>query len=163
MYPALAIADSLKTRFDNAEFLYIGIRGRAEEKIVPELGYPIRFVTSAGMTGGLAGKLAAALRIGVGCVQAIGILLGYRPDAVIGTGGYASVPAVLAASMLRKLGLIKARIFIHEQNYAPGRWNRMISRHADRVWVSFIDSGKFLPGRGCGIHWLPGARQNNFW
>jgi UDP-N-acetylglucosamine--N-acetylmuramyl-(pentapeptide) pyrophosphoryl-undecaprenol N-acetylglucosamine transferase len=146
VYPALAIAESLKTRYDSAEFLYIGVRGRAEEKIVPALGYAISFVTSAGITGGIRGKLTAGLRIGVGCMQAMSILIRFKPDAIIGTGGYASVPAVLAASMLRKLGLSKVKIFIHEQNYAPGRWNRMISRQADRVWTSFIDSAKFLPG-----------------
>ncbi len=146
VYPALAIAESLKTRYDTAEFLYIGVRGRAEEKIVPELGYQISFVASAGVTGGLSGKLSAGLRIGIGCLQAMAILTRFKPDAIIGTGGYASVPAVLAASMLRKLGLSKVKIFIHEQNYAPGRWNRMISRQADRVWTSFIDSAKFLPG-----------------
>ena len=47
VYPALAIAESLKARYDTAEFLYIGVRGRAEEEIVPELGYPISFVASA--------------------------------------------------------------------------------------------------------------------
>ncbi len=146
VYPALAIAESLKTRYDTAGFLYIGVRGRAEEKIVPGLGYPISFVASAGVTGGLTGKLGAGLRIGIGCLQALWILIRFRPDAIIGTGGYASVPAVLAASVLRKLGLSKAKIFTHEQNYAPGRWNRLISRHADRVWTSFIDSAKFLPG-----------------
>ncbi len=146
VYPALAIAESLKTRYDTAEFLYIGVRGRAEEKIVPELGYPINFVASAGMTGALTGRLGAGVRIGIGCLQALWILIRFRPDAIIGTGGYASVPAVLAASVLGKLGLSKAKIFIHEQNYAPGRWNRLISRHADRVWTSFADSAKFLPG-----------------
>lgn len=146
VYPALAIAESLKARYDTAEFLYIGVRGRAEEEIVPELGYPISFVASAGVTGGFGGKLAAGLRIGAGFLQALAILTRFKPDAIVGTGGYASVPAVLAASLLRKLGLSKVKIFIHEQNYAPGRWNKMISRHADRVWTSFIDSAKFLPG-----------------
>lgn len=146
VYPALAIADSLKAHYKDAEFLYIGVRGRAEEKIVPQSGYRIKFVISAGLTGGPRSKLSAALRIGVGCMQAVAILLRHRPDCVIGTGGYASVPAVLAAVILRRLGLGKAKIFIHEQNYTPGRWNRMISRFADRVWTSFADSGKFLPG-----------------
>ncbi|MBW7996420.1 MAG: UDP-N-acetylglucosamine--N-acetylmuramyl-(pentapeptide) pyrophosphoryl-undecaprenol N-acetylglucosamine transferase [Candidatus Glassbacteria bacterium] len=146
VYPALAIADSLKTRYNDAKFLYIGVRGRAEEKIVPELGYPIRFVASAGVTGGWRGKATAAAKIALGLVQALAILIRFRPDAVIGTGGYASVPAVLAAAVLRRTGLLKTKIFIHEQNYAPGRWNRMISRRADRVWTSFVDSEKFLPG-----------------
>ena len=146
VYPALAIADSLKTRYPDADFLYVGIRGRAEEKIVPDLGYRIAFVTSAGMAGGMKGKLTAAVKIGIGCIQALTIIASYRPDAVIGTGGYASVPAVLAAALLRKVGLGRTKIFIHEQNYAPGRWNRMVSRHADRVWTSFADTEKFLPG-----------------
>ena len=150
VYPAIAIAEELKKHLgdSNTEFLYLGVRGRAEEKIVPGQGYDIRFVSSAG----LAGKgfkpliLVSALKIGFGIFPALFILLRFRPDAIIGTGGYASVPAVSAAIILRRLGLLKARIFIHEQNFAPGCWNRMISRRVDRFWISFEGSARFLPG-----------------
>ena len=149
VYPAIAIAEELKKYFGSSdtEFLYIGVRRRAEAKIVPKAGYAIRFVSSAGLTGkGFKPWLAvSAIKIGFGLLQALFILLRFRPVAVIGTGGYASVPAVLAAIILRKLGLIKARIFIHEQNFSPGRWNRMISRYADRFWISFEGSARFLP------------------
>jgi len=149
VYPAIAIAEELKKHFgdSNTEFLYLGVRGRAEEKIVPGQGYDIRFVSSAGLAG-IGFKpliLVSALKIGFGIFQALFILLRFRPDAVIGTGGYASVPAVLSAIILRRLGLLQARIFIHEQNFVPGRWNRMISRWADRLWISFEGSARFFP------------------
>lgn len=149
VYPAIAIAEELKKHLgdSNTEFLYLGVRGRAEEKILPGLGYAIRFVSSAG----LAGKgfkpliVVSALKTVFGIFQALFILLRFRPDGVIGTGGYASVPAVLAAIILRRLGLLRTRIFIHEQNFAPGGWNRMISRWVDRFWISFEGSARFLP------------------
>jgi len=150
VYPAIAIAEELKKHFGdlNPQFLYLGVRGRAEEKIVPGHGYPVRFIISAGLTGrGFRPLIVfSALKIVLGVIQALFILLRFRPDAVIGTGGYASVPAVLAAIIMRRLGLLKLRIFIHEQNFAPGRWNRMISRWADRFWISFEGSARFLAG-----------------
>ena len=147
VYPALAIAEALKQHFKDARFLYLGVRGRAEEKIVPQLGYKIKFVASEGLAGRKAGLrfLLPALKMLIGLCQAIIIHLQFRPAVVIGTGGYASVPAILAAVILRRCGLAKARIFIHEQNYAPGRWNRLISRWADRVWISFPESGRYFP------------------
>ena len=150
VYPAIAIAEELKRHFgdSNPQFLYLGVHGRAEEKIVPGQGYAIRFISSAGLAGKGFGPLIviSVLKIALGIFQALFILLHFRPDAVIGTGGYASVPAVLATLILRRLGLLRARIFIHEQNFAPGRWNRMISKWADRFWISFGGSARFLAG-----------------
>ena len=147
VYPALAIAEALKQHFKDARFLYLGVRGRAEENIVPQLGYKIKFVASEGLAGRKPGLrfLLPALKMLIGLCQALVIHLQFRPAAVIGTGGYASVPAVLAAVILRRCGLAKVRIFIHEQNYAPGRWNRLISRWADRVWISFLESERYFP------------------
>ena len=148
VYPAIAIAESIRSHYADARFLYIGVRGRAEEKIVPQLGFRIRFVTSAGVAGGAPGisLLLSSFKLAAGLAQALFIVAGFRPDVVIGTGGYASVPAVLATVILKKLGLSRAKIFIHEQNYAPGHWNRIVSRLADRVWTSFEDSHRLLPG-----------------
>jgi len=148
VYPAVAIADALKAKYPQARFLYVGVRGRAEEKIVPGLGYEIRYVQSAGLAGG---KLSprmffSLLRLLFGSLQATLIHLGFRPDAVIGTGGFASVPAVLAAVLLRRLKLSGCRVFIHEQNYAPGSWNRLVARWVDRVWISFEGSRFFFQG-----------------
>ncbi len=161
VYPAVAIADALKIKYPQARFLYVGIRGRAEEKIVPGLGYEIRYVLAAGLAGGKFGLrvLFSLLRLFIGTLQAAFIHLGFRPDVVIGTGGYASVPAVLAAVLLRRLGLSRSRIFIHEQNYAPGSWNRLIARWVDRVWVSFEGSQSFLPEGRVELTGYPIRRQ----
>jgi len=146
VYPAIAIAEALKQHFKDARFLYIGVRGRAEGKIVPQMGYEIRFVTGVGLIGKRFGPgfFLSGLKLTFGVLQAALIHLRFRPDGVIGTGGYASVPAVMAAVLLRRLGLSKSRIFIHEQNFAPGRWNRLISRWVDRVWVSLEGSRRFF-------------------
>ncbi|MFC1537698.1 glycosyltransferase [Gemmatimonadota bacterium] len=148
VYPAVAIADALKSEYPKARFLYVGIRGRAEEKIVPGLGYEIRYVQGAGLAGIKLkpNALGPILKLFIGTLQAVFIHLRFRPDVVIGTGGYASVPSVLAAVLLRRLRLSKSRIFIHEQNYAPGNWNRLIARWVDRIWISFEGSKYFLRG-----------------
>ncbi len=148
VYPALAIAEALREDDPEAKFLYIGVRGRAEEQIVPRHGYELRFVIGAGMPGSRPSlpNLLAAVKLLLGLAQAAVILRRYEPDAVIGTGGYASVPAVLAAVLLRRLGLIAPKIFIHEQNFAPGRWNQLIGRWVDRVWISLEGSERFFPG-----------------
>ncbi len=148
VYPALAIAEALRKEYAEAEFLYVGVRGRAEEQIVPAQGYSIRYVRGVGFSGNpisLNGLFSAA-QLGLGLVQASFILLSFKPRLVIGTGGYASVPAILSAVLLRKLGLLDCRIFIHEQNYSPGRWNRLVGRWVDRVWVSFEGSIRFFNG-----------------
>ncbi len=148
VYPALAIADALKKEYNDAEFLYVGVKGRAEEQIVPAMGYSIRYVHGMGFGGSLIGlgSLMSSLHLGLGLLQAALILIGFKPRLVIGTGGYASVPAVLAAVLLRKMGILDCSIFIHEQNYSPGRWNRLVARWVDRVWVSFEGSIRFFNG-----------------
>ena len=161
VYPAVAIADALKIKYPQARFLYVGIRGRAEEKIVPGLGYEIRYVQAAGLAGGKLGprSLTSLLKLFIGTIQAVVIHLGFRPDAVIGTGGYASVPAVLAAVLLSMLEFSRSRIFIHEQNYAPGRWNRLIAHWVDRVWISFEGTRSFLQGDRVELTGCPIRRQ----
>lgn len=148
VYPAVAIAEALRKEYPEAEFLYVGVRGRAEEQIVPSLGYSIRYVRGMGFNGSRLGPggLFVALNLVLGMFQAAIVLSRFKPDAVIGTGGFASVPAVLAALILRRIGLLECRIFIHEQNYAPGRWNRLIARRVDRVWISFEGTRRFLSG-----------------
>ncbi|MEA1996205.1 MAG: glycosyltransferase [Gemmatimonadota bacterium] len=151
VYPAVAITEELKKEYRDARFLYIGVRGRAEESLIPRLGYDIRYVVGAGMTGGLvsSGSCLSGIKLATGIVQAAFIHLSFKPDAVIGTGGYASVPAVMAAVLLRGVGLSRCKVFIHEQNYAPGRWNSLIARWVNRVWVSFEGSRRFF--RSCRV------------
>jgi len=150
VYPAIAIADEVRRRDPEARILYVGVRGRAEERIVPRRGYPIRFVSSEGWPGtrrplALVRFLA---KLTAGFVKSLFILLSFRPKVVIGTGGYVSAPIMLAAIVLRKFGLFSGRTFIHEQNTFPGKLNRLIGALVDRVGVSFPESLKYFPRTG---------------
>jgi len=161
--PALAIAEELKRRDPDAEFLYVGVRGKAEETMVPAAGHPISFVTSRGYPGmrNLPAFTLFALAVGFGLLKALLILLRYRPHVIVATGGYVSAPIVFAAAVLRKLRLSKARIFIHEQNVSLGRMNTIAARVADLVGTSFAETvervaggkGRFVgyPARGVAI------------
>ncbi len=151
LYPALAIARELARDPDN-ELLYVGIRGRAEERILggdrrdPRI--PLVFAMSAGFPG-LSPRLLPGflLTLGFGVLQAAGHLLRFRPDLVFATGGYASAPAVFAAWGLRRLGLLKTRILIQEQNAQPGLMNRQAAKLADLVALTYPASVEHLPTR----------------
>ncbi|MBP7572115.1 MAG: glycosyltransferase, partial [Acidobacteria bacterium] len=86
--------------------------------------------------------------VGIGTLQAARILLRFRPDIIVGTGGYASAPVMFAAAALRRLRLSRARIFVHEQNAAPGKLNQVVGRLADRVFVTFPETLSAFPENG---------------
>lgn len=140
IYPALAIAGGLKDRHPEAEILYIGTVRGMEADIVPKAGLPFKGIVAAGLERKLSPRnLLVLWQAGRGFCQAGGIIGHFRPDAVIGTGGYVCGPVVLAAA-LRGIPAL-----IHEQNALPGITNRILSRFAGKVAVTFADSVKFFP------------------
>lgn len=146
--PALAIGRALAG--EGTRFLYVGVRGRAEAQVVPREGIPIRFVRASGYPGArpsleLVRFLANLL---VGTVQAAFVLLSFRPDTIVGTGGFASAPIMFAAALLRRLRLCHARVYVHEQNAAPGKLNQVVGRLAHRVFVTFPETLSHFPSNG---------------
>ena len=151
LYPALAVARDLARDPEN-DLLYVGIRGRAEQKILggdrrdPRI--PLVHAVSAGFPGARSWRLIPfLLTLGVGMLQATWHLLRFRPHLVFATGGYASAPTVFAAALLRRLGLSRARILIHEQNVQPGLMNRQAAGVADLVALTFAASAPRVPAR----------------
>ena len=149
LYPALAVARELAKDPDN-ELLYVGIRGRAEEKILggdrKDPRIPLVYASSAGFPGRNPRLLPGFIfKLALGCLQAAGHLLRFKPDLVFATGGYASAPAVFAAWGLRRLGLLKTKILIQEQNAQPGLMNRQAAKLADLVALTYSASADFLP------------------
>jgi len=137
--PALAIGSALKS--DETEFLYVGIRGRVEEEIVPREGIPIEFVRAAAWPGSsLPAMMGFLWNLAIGVCKAFFILKRFRPDVIVGTGSYIAAPVLVAAAILKKTGLLKSRIFLHEQNAVPGKLNRAMARFADRVLVTFPET-----------------------
>lgn len=139
-YPAISIGDALRSEYPDCELLFVGTRDSIEERLAITAG--IRFT---GITGR---KLKKTLSVGTalamaslarGIIEASSILRVFKPDIVIGTGGYASAAVVLAHAFRG------GKAIIHEADAIPGRTNRWLSRFASKVCVASEDSLKFLP------------------
>ena len=132
IYPALAIADKICLEFEGAEILYIGTPGSLEEKIVTKYGYAFETVQVKGFQRKLS---LENLKRGFKALKAIHdakkIIKNFKPNIVIGTGGYVAGPVVYAASRC------SVPTLIHEQNAYPGVTNRILSKKADKIYLGF--------------------------
>ena len=135
IYPALAIANKIKEKDKNAEILYIGTTKRMEKDIVPKQGYNYIGVNVEGLRRSISPK---NIKSGILFINAISkckrIIKKFKPDIVIGVGGYVSAPIIYAA---HKLGV---KCCIHEQNSSFGVTNKFASKFADKIFVSFESS-----------------------
>lgn len=130
IFPALAVARQLENR--SVPVVWLGSRGGMETRIVPEQGIPMVEISVSGLRGkGLFTKLLAPFKLSLAVAQAIAAQIRYRPQAVLGLGGFASGPGGLAAWLLRR------PLFIHEQNSIPGMTNRLLARLARCVMEGF--------------------------
>ena len=121
--------------------LFIGAEGNVDEELLTRDGIPYKTVGSKPMAGksGLASALSLAGNAAA-VAQAIPIVSHFRPDAIVGGGGYACAPAVLAGAILRRAGrLPKLRITLIEPNVMPGLANRRLARYANEVWGGYAD------------------------
>ncbi len=134
--PALCVADELRARGAIVDF--VGSTGGIERDLVPKAGYNLRILPLAGLSGGPIARTRASLLFLKALRRCYSILKDLRPGAVLGVGGYASAPAVLAASTL------KIPTFLHEQNSVPGRVNRFASRFTNEVFVTFPEARRHL-------------------
>ena len=130
IFPALAIAKQLKQEGHN--ILWLGTYGRLDEVLVPKHGFDIAFIDVKGIRGnGLKRKLIAPFMITKALLQSLKIINKFKPDVVVGMGGYASGPGGLAA-FLKGIPLI-----LHEQNAAAGLTNRLLFKLASKVLLGF--------------------------
>ncbi len=140
--PAIAVANIWKERHPDSKILFIGAIDRMEEELVPKAGFDLFTIPASGMSRG---KNLAALKYNLRAVsyvfQAIKsckkVIKEFGADVVVGTGGYASFPALMAASMLG------VPTCVHEANAMPGLTTRMIAGRADRVLTCFPESAKY--------------------
>jgi UDP-N-acetylglucosamine--N-acetylmuramyl-(pentapeptide) pyrophosphoryl-undecaprenol N-acetylglucosamine transferase len=132
VFPAIAVAQALKKIDENSEILFIGTKLGIEKSAVAEAGYPIEFIHISGIKGrSLAKKLHAFYQIPFALLSSIKILRQKKPDALLGVGGYASGPSLLAAWMLR----IPTAIL--EPNSIPGFTNRILGFFANKIFGAF--------------------------
>ncbi len=140
LYPALAVADELTKRRKSCEVLFIGTKKGIESRLLPKSRYPLVTIHAGGLPRSLGWSQAkAAFTALAGFTEATSRLMKWKPHVVLGTGGYVSGPVLMAA---RTLGI---PIVIQEQNCIPGVTNRLLSRWADQVHISFSESRKYFP------------------
>jgi UDP-N-acetylglucosamine--N-acetylmuramyl-(pentapeptide) pyrophosphoryl-undecaprenol N-acetylglucosamine transferase len=130
VFPALAVARELTGR--GASVSWLGTRRGLESRLVPEAGFPIDYISIAGLRGnGVVGWLLAPLRLLIALVQALQVMLRRRPGVVLGMGGFVTGPGGVATRLLGK------PLVIHEQNAIAGLTNRLLARIATRILEAF--------------------------
>lgn len=140
LYPALALADELRRRDPEGGVAFMGTPHRIEATLVPRAGYPFYPVEVRGMPRRLGPELVTfAKALGGSLVEARRVLAELKPDVVVGTGGYVSAPALIAAA------LVGVPAMICEQNVFPGVANRLLSRLVREVVTAFPESDAYFP------------------
>lgn len=135
IYPALAIINKIKEREPNSEFLYIGTHDRMEKDIIPSKGIPFKSIEIYGFYRKKMYRNVKTIKYFYkGYKECKKIISEFKPDVVIGVGGYVTGPVIYAA---HRLGY---PTFIHEQNSIPGRCNKFLSRYVDLIGISFESS-----------------------
>lgn len=139
IYPAIAIADKIKEKQPDAEILFVGTKHGMENRLVPAAGYEIKGIEAAGINRhNLLKNFDTAKKFIEGGQEVKKILDDFKPDVVIGTGGYVTGTVVMNAS---KKG---ARCFIHEQNAFPGVANKFLENKCEKVFISFPEAAKYF-------------------
>src|SRR3954471_3978585 len=137
--PALAIARELEALYQ-AEILFVGTARGIENRLVPQAGFPLKLVEVGALNKGSAGtRLKTMFQLPASIFAAVKILREFRPQVVIGVGGYASGPAMAAAALLR------IPMVIFEPNIVPGFANRAVARFVAAAAVHFPETAKFFP------------------
>lgn len=139
IYPAISLIEELKKRDENNKILYVGTEKGLESSIVPKLGIDFKTIHVRGIPRKInANSFKALKELFKGLKEANKIIKEFKPDLVIGTGGYVSGP------ILYKATKTKAKVAFHEQNSFPGVTNRILSRYVNRYFVTFEESIKYF-------------------
>lgn len=141
IYPAIAVINKLKERNKNLEILYIGTTDRMEKDIIPSLGIKYVGIEMKGLNRKHPLKNIEVYKsYKNGIKKAIEVMKEFKPDVVLGFGGYITLPVMKAAHKL------KIKTFIHEQNSIPGMTNKMLKKKVDIIGISILDSEKYFKG-----------------
>jgi len=140
VYPAIAIANRIKEENPEAEIVFVGTEKGIESEIVPKYGYELKTVTVQGFKRKIDfDNVKRVFKLFKGLEQSRRIVKKFKPDVVIGTGGYVSGPVLFNASMS------KVPAIIHEQNSFPGVTNKILAKMVTKVLTSFEDSHERFP------------------
>lgn len=138
IYPALAIIEKFKEHDANTEVIYVGTTNRMEKDIIPAQNIKYVPIEIYGLTKNIFRDFKDIFLIIKDERKLKKLMLDFKPDVVLGIGGYVTYPVIKTA---HKLGI---KIFIHEQNAIPGKVNRLTSKYADLIGVSFKESLKYF-------------------
>ncbi|HEU0227129.1 MAG TPA: undecaprenyldiphospho-muramoylpentapeptide beta-N-acetylglucosaminyltransferase, partial [Arachidicoccus soli] len=140
IFPAIAIANRVKLEFPDAEILFIGAEGKMEMKKVPEAGYKIIGLPIRGLQRKLSPQnLSLPFKVLASLKKAKKIIADFKPEVVVGVGGYASAPTLYVASKM------KIPTVIQEQNSFPGKTNRFLSKRVSKICVAYHNLEQFFP------------------
>ncbi len=139
LYPALAVAQQIRSLKPESEILFVGAKNKIEARIVPEYGFDFKSIWVSGFSRKLTVyNLLFPLKLIVSLIQSFIINFNFKPRVAIGSGAYVSGPVVWAASVFG------ARVILLEQNSYPGLTNRMLEKKADEIHLTFEESKKYF-------------------
>ena len=138
IYPALALIENFKKHDKNLEVIYVGTTNRMEKDIVPSLGIAYFPIEIYGLTKNIIRDIKDVYLICKDVKIVKKMMKEFKPDFVLGIGGYVTYPVIKAAKSLN------IPIFIHEQNAIPGKVNKVTAKYADIIGVSFKESAKYF-------------------
>jgi len=139
VFPAISIAEEIARRDPGNEILFVGTKSGLENELLGKRGFKIRHISSGGIVGkGISKSLSGFFSAAKGVVESASLIREFKPDFVLGVGGYVSGPLVLSASLLN------VPTAICEQNTVPGLTNRILGRFVKRVFASFEGSYNFF-------------------
>ena len=142
LFPGIALAEEVTTRNAKNQVSFVGTERGLEVRVVPQAGFPLELISARGLKGMGVGRLLRGLfALPVSFFQSWSILRRYRPDVVVGVGGYASGPVVLAAWLQR------VPTVVQEQNALPGLTNKVLGRVVRVVFIAFDEARRFFPSR----------------
>lgn len=143
IYPGIAVAKEILRRDETSEVLFVGTARGLETKIVPDNGFQLSLIHSAGLKNvGLAGKIKGLSVLPKSFLEARQIIRQFRPHVVVGAGGYVSGPVLLMAAIMGVPTLVM------DSNALPGFTNRQLARFVDRAALTFEESLKFFGKKG---------------
>lgn len=139
IYPAIAIADKIREEDPTAEILYVGNDEGLEKDIVPKAGYEIVLVEARWLDrDNIKTLFRTGRRVIKGIFDSKKVMKKFKPDVVIGTGGYVCLPVILAAHSYG------AKTFLHEQNAYPGMANRLLEKFVKNIFLGFPEAGQYF-------------------
>jgi UDP-N-acetylglucosamine--N-acetylmuramyl-(pentapeptide) pyrophosphoryl-undecaprenol N-acetylglucosamine transferase len=142
IYPGIAVAQEIKRRDANAKVRFVGTARGLESRLVPQAGFELTLIDSSGLKNvNLAARVRGLAMLPKSFLSTLSLLKEFKPDVVVGAGGYVSGPVVLTAA------LVKRPTLVMESNALPGWTNRVLARYVDRAAVSFEEALPFFRGK----------------